>query len=131
MTSHYFDNPAYSGELTISDYYVVELQCHINRNHEKEFQCDVCEETFSKRHEREHHIDLAHRKISRCQICGNEFDSAKNLQIHLHFFHEGWEYHTCKECNSIYTRPNDFFSHLNDAHVHKEQDSKRVVFQNM
>ena len=27
MMSHYFDNPAYSGELTISDYYVVELQC--------------------------------------------------------------------------------------------------------
>ena len=25
MTSHYFDSPAYSGELTISDYYVVEL----------------------------------------------------------------------------------------------------------
>ena len=25
MTSRYFDNPAYSGELTISDYYVVEL----------------------------------------------------------------------------------------------------------
>ena len=27
MTSHYFDNPAYSGELTISDNYVVELKC--------------------------------------------------------------------------------------------------------
>ena len=22
MTSHYFDNPAYSGKLTISDYYI-------------------------------------------------------------------------------------------------------------
>ena len=30
MTSHYFDNPAYSGELTISDYYVVELMCIVD-----------------------------------------------------------------------------------------------------
>ena len=96
------------------------LKNHINRNHDKEFKCDVCEKTFSKRHEREHHIDSAHRKISRCQICSNKFDSAKNLQIHLHFVHEGWEYNTCEECNSIFTRPNNFFSHLNDAHVHKE-----------
>ena len=96
------------------------LKNHINRNHDKEFKCDVCEKTFSKRHEREHHIDSAHRKISRCQICGNKFDSAKNLQIHLQFLHEGCEYYTCEECNSIFTRPNDFISHLNDVHVQKE-----------
>ena len=27
MTSHYFDNPAYLDELTMSNDYVVELQC--------------------------------------------------------------------------------------------------------
>ena len=74
------------------------LKNHINRNHDKEFKCDVCEKTFSKRHEREHHIDSAHRQIS----------------------NKGCEYYTCEECNSIFTRPNNFFSHLNDAHVHKE-----------
>ena len=31
MMSRYFDSPAYSGELTISDYYVVELQCPIGQ----------------------------------------------------------------------------------------------------
>ena len=30
MTSCYFDNPAYSEELTISDYYVVELMCIVD-----------------------------------------------------------------------------------------------------
>ena len=36
----------------------------------------------------------------------------------VQFFHEGCEYYTCEECNSIFTRPNDFISHLNDVHVH-------------
>ena len=96
------------------------LKNHINRNHDKEFKCDFYEKTFSKKHKREHHIDSAHREISRCQICGNIFDSEKNLQIHLQIFHEGCEYYTCKVCNSIFTKPNDFYSHLNDAHIHKE-----------
>ena len=30
MTSRYFDNPAYSGELSISDYYLVELLCDVD-----------------------------------------------------------------------------------------------------
>ena len=96
------------------------LKNHINRNHDKEFKCDVYEKTFSNRHEREHHVDSALRKISRCQICDKKFDSAKNLQIHLQIFHEGYECYTCEECNSIFTRPNEFISHLNDVHVHKE-----------
>ena len=63
------------------------LKNHINRNHDKEFKCDICENIFLKRHERELHIESVHRKTSRCQVCGNEFSSGEDLKIHLQFVH--------------------------------------------
>ena len=58
---------------------------------QKNFECEICEKSFSSKYHRNKHISLIHGEVGHqiCKICGKVSTSSYNLNSHIKNIHEG------------------------------------------
>ena len=61
-----------------------------NSKKEKTFQCTVCDQTFTYKHNLNSHYSSIHvnTKSFECGLCSKTFESQKCLQQHISFLHK-------------------------------------------
>ena len=98
-------------------------------NVEKEFQCYICNMTFSQKYKMKVHVKTLHeeKKPFNCKICSAKFISNRNLKYHVSYVHEKKKPFKCDICDISFTvesRKKPMFyqsmkeeNHLNVTHV--------------
>ena len=62
--------------------------------------------------------------IFQCNICGNELSSKHNLESHIASVHEGKKPHQCSICKKKFTQKGSLDAHVKNVHTEKKEEFK-------
>ncbi|XP_023238847.1 Krueppel homolog 1-like [Centruroides sculpturatus] len=94
-----------------------------------EFQCLICEMTFSEESSYIHHQQTHAEDRHECQRCGQEFFRLQDLQLHERTEHEARLF-VCEICNATFEQEETFVIHqeqhqIEQHHLQIEQDKNK------
>ncbi|CAL8109922.1 unnamed protein product [Orchesella dallaii] len=91
----------------------------------KEFQCDVCNESFGdfitiSRHRRQVHSSHIKLSVFKCDKCDGTYSTLRRLQNHISQFHDPIITPTCQHCGKVFRKTYDLKEHMK-VHEPKER----------
>ena len=94
------------------------LKIHIQRIHEKEYNCDKCVITFDHPFDLLDHRKTAHKdeESHQCSQCNKSFKSAKKLRKHVSEVHDGVKRFQCNLCDMAFGQSGTLKRHLESIH---------------
>ncbi len=81
----------------------------------KQFQCDICKKSFSKKRYKAEHIRNVHcrKTMVQCEFCLKKYKSRKYLKSHILKFHkEKNPNYYCMVCSKSFVSRNQYIEHL-------------------
>uniref|UniRef100_A0A0N5CIH1 C2H2-type domain-containing protein n=1 Tax=Strongyloides papillosus TaxID=174720 RepID=A0A0N5CIH1_STREA len=87
----------------------------------KPFECDICNEKFSRKCSLNLHIKRKHSQVKDFHCtweCGKSFPSVALLNEHVRYYHGGMRRYkwTVLNCGSLFVRRQQFLRHLKNVH---------------
>uniref|UniRef100_A0A0K0EDX3 C2H2-type domain-containing protein n=1 Tax=Strongyloides stercoralis TaxID=6248 RepID=A0A0K0EDX3_STRER len=87
----------------------------------KPFECDICNEKFSRKCSLNLHIKRKHKESDDYHCtweCGKSFPSVGLLNEHVRYHHSGMRRYKCTvlNCGSLFVRRQQFLKHLKNVH---------------
>ena len=85
---------------------IVKNQKQDDRIKEKNFTCDICDKSFTRKDSLHGHIQAVHNKEKRfqCSICNHEFYLKHNMESHVKRVHNKEKNFQCDICDKAFTQ---------------------------
>ena len=98
-----------------------------NVNQIREYSCDQCTVSFSKKSDLKSHKASVHEgnKPHMCSMCGHSFGDNCQLQLHISGFHEKKKHWKCSSCGYKSTLKGGMKSHIKRRH---EGENIEIIF---
>lgn len=99
----------------------------IKKEKRRNWQCDICQNRFSRKDHLAKHVAAVHEKIRpfECTTCGQKFSQKHHLRAHILARHEddktAAKAFACQQCQKRFTRNDHLERHIESVHEKRKQ----------
>ena len=87
----------------------------VHRNKAGEYECNLCEKSFSNKNALQYHLDNHMELKVTCDLCGFQSSSKGNLAMHKQI-HKNEAKHECDECDKKFANKRNLMRHQKEFH---------------
>ena len=111
---------------TAPDFQLLDVQPPKNIHECVRYNCDKCDENFSRKSELTEHINRVHEKIRyNCNQCEKSFSHKGTLKTHIESVHEDVQYN-CDKCEKSFYRESYLKRHIKRLHEKRFVTDKAI-----
>jgi len=99
----------------------------VKKEKRRNWQCDICQNRFSRKDHLAKHVAAVHEKIRpfECTTCGQKFSQKHHLRAHILARHEddktAAKAFACQQCQKRFTRNDHLERHIESVHEKRKQ----------
>merc|ERR1711963_851627 len=103
----------------------------VKKEKRRNWQCDICQNRFSRKDHLAKHVAAVHEKIRpfECTTCGQKFSQKHHLSKHILAVHAKVKPYGCHLCDQSFLQRHHLGAHIMSVHqppVHEEEDGTKT-----